>query len=309
MNTTQRLHAVRLTPVTSGAIASTDIASHIGAKHTGASVQVGSVTTLDRPMRGALAFCNREGADLSGWAEMGGCLVAPAGVQVPADCAHVVTVSPRLDFGRLVQAFFAPPRPTGVETTAQIHPSVSIPSTSYIGHFAVLEEGVQIGENTVVGHHCTLHAGTLVGNQVSIGANTVLGSVGFGLEEDESGEWVRIPHIGRVVVEDQVEIGASTVIARGTIFETRIGRNTKIDDQVFIAHNAQVGENCTIIAQAEVSGSVVIGRDTWIGPAATIIQQVEIGSNSLVGIGAVVTKNVPSNVVVAGNPARVIRER
>ena len=154
-------------------------------------------------MRGALAFCNRGGVDLSGWAQMGGCLVAPADVQVPDDCAHVVTPQPRLDFGRLVQAFFAPPRPTGVELTAQIHPSVSIPSTSYIGHFAVLEEGVQIGEDTVIGHHCTLHAGTQVGSQVSIGANTVLGSVGFGLEEDESGEWVRIPHIGRVVVEDQ----------------------------------------------------------------------------------------------------------
>jgi UDP-3-O-[3-hydroxymyristoyl] glucosamine N-acyltransferase len=108
---------------------------------------------------------------------------------------------------------------------------------------------------------------------------------------------------------NNIEVGALTCICRGTIDDTLIGDNVKIDDHVFIAHNVQIGENSVVIAGAEVSGSVKIGKNSWIGPQSTIINGVEIGESSMVGIGAVVTKPVTNNVIVAGNPAKVLRRK
>lgn len=222
---------------------------------------------------------------------------------------HILTDRPRLDFARVVQHYFAPARPKGMATTAQIAATASIGADVYIGNFTVIEDDVKIGDGTSVGDHVVIRRRCTVGRRCIIKSHTVIGEEGFGFEIDEQGIPVRIPHLGRVVIGDDVEIGAINVIARGTLDDTVIEDHVKIDDHVFIAHNVRIGQNTMVIAGAEISGSVHIGRNAWIGPQATVANQLSIGDRVLVGIGAVVIKSVEPSMVVVGNPARVLRER
>lgn len=222
---------------------------------------------------------------------------------------HILTDRPRLDFAKVVQQYFSPAKPKGIAATAQIAATASIGADVYIGNFTVIEDDVEIGDGTNVHDHVVICKRCTVGRRCIIKSHTVIGEEGFGFEIDEDGVPVRIPHLGRVVIGDDVEIGALNAIARGTLDDTVIEDHVKIDDHVFIAHNVHIGQNTLVIAGAEISGSVRIGRNAWIGPQATIANQVSIGDRVLVGIGAVVIKPVGANLVVAGNPARVLRER
>ena len=125
---------------------------------------------------------------------------------------------------------------------------------------------------------------------------------------DEDGVPVRFPHIGKVIVDDECEIGCNTTIARGNLQDTRLHANVKIDDQVYIAHNCEIGNSTMIAGGATVCGGVVIGSHCWIGAGAMIRQGIEIGAKAIVGLGAVVVNTVAADTIVAGNPARLKRE-
>lgn len=226
-------------------------------------------------------------------------------VQIP----HVVSKNPRLAFARVLQRFFAEPPPRGIAKTAIVSPKASVAEDAYVGNYSIIEDGVVIGPRSVVRDHVVIRRGTQIGADVLIKSHTVIGEEGFGFEFDEGGEPVRIPHLGCVIIGDNVEIGAMNVIARGTLENTVIHNGVKTDDHVFIAHNVTIEENAVIIAGAEISGSVTIGKGAWIAPQAAIINKVYIGERALVGIGAVVTRSVEKNTVVAGNPAKPLRKR
>lgn len=146
-----------------------------------------------------------------------------------------------------------------------------------------------------------------VGNGVTLGQHSVIGKDGFGFERDENGVPVRIPHFGNVIIGDRVEIGACTVIARGTIGDTVIGSHVKLDAMVFVAHNVVIGDCTLVVAGAVICGSAKIGKRCWIGANATIKEGIVIGDDCLIGMGAVVLKDVPPNSVMVGNPARYLR--
>ena len=146
------------------------------------------------------------------------------------------------------------------------------------------------------------------GENVKIGENCTIGGDGFGYEKDVNGTWIKFPHFGHIILEDDVEIGNNVCIDRGVLGNTIINKGTKIDNLVHIAHNVEIGTNTLIIAKAMIGGSVRIGDNCWIGPSTSIINGIQIGNNVLVGIGSNILKNVPDNTVVAGNPAKVIRE-
>lgn len=289
---------------------SAQIAEFLRCEHRGEALSVAWASTLDHPLEHHLAFCiDPDSNHLSLWNGVAGLLIGPSTLKVPHGCTLLVSENPRRDFGRVLQEFFVPANSPEIAPTAVIHPSAVVGKNVAIGHHAVIEQNAVIGDDVIIGNNTTVLARTRIGDRSIVGSNTVLGSIGFGLEKDEVGNWIRLPHIGLLEIGSDVEIGSSTVIARGTISATRIGNHCKIDDNVFVAHNVQVGENTVIIANSEVSGSVKIGRNAWIAPAVTVIEGITIGDNSLIGIGSVVIRDVPENVVAVGNPARVLRER
>ena len=290
---------------------SAKLADFLGLPHLGREViEIAGVTTFDMPKNKHIAFCNSAENESAGkWLKTSGVIIGPRDLIIGDGCVLLVSDNPRRDFGKALAEFFLDAQLPTISSSAYIDSTATIGSGVSIGHNVVIEKEVVIDDRTVIGNNSTILARTTIGKDCVIGNNTVLGSLGFGFEKDESGEWIRLPHIGRLCIEDQVEIGSSSVIARGTITETRISRNCKIDDNVFIAHNVLLGENSVVIANAEISGSVIVGKHCWIGPASTIIQGLNIGQNSLIGIGSVVIKAVGENEVVAGNPAKVLRKQ
>ena len=155
-------------------------------------------------------------------------------------------------------------------------------------------------------HPTAVISNAKIGKNVIIGAGTVIGGEGFGYMPDEDGSLVQFPHIGGIIIEDDVEIGANVCIDRGALGDTIIGRGTKIDNLVHVAHNVKIGKNCQIICLVGIGGSVEIGDNSFVGISACIRNQIKIGKNATIGMGAVVIKDVPDNATVIGNPARPI---
>ena len=180
---------------------------------------------------------------------------------------------------------------------------------AFIGENTIIEPGAFIDEYVEIGSHCLIqsgakiYSGVKIGNNTIIGANSTVGLSGFGLESDENGKSYRIPHLGGVVIGDNVNVSSLCNIHAGTIKPTILDNNVQLDSMVHIAHNCHLMEGVFVAACAEISGSVRIHEKTFIGPNSAIINKISIGSNSIVGIGATVTKKFPDKSVIAGNPA------
>jgi len=209
--------------------------------------------------------------------------------------------------------------PTAVAVGARIDPQASI------GPLCVLQTGVEVGSGTVleaqvfvgtdarIGRDCricsqvTLREGTWVGDRVTIHSGAVVGADGFGFARDGA-RYVKIPQLGRVVIEDDVEVGANVTIDRATLGETRIGRGTKLDNLVQVGHNVQIGQDTVIVAQVGVSGSTRIGSRVTLAGQVGVVDHVNVGDDVVVGAQAGVTKDIPTGSIVLGSPAVPHRE-
>ena len=222
-------------------------------------------------------------------------------------CSYIISHNPRLDFARVLHEFFPPKSISGIARTARIGRNVKLGNNTIVGEYTVIGDNVTIGDNTEIRHHVVILDNTVIGNNCLIKSHTVIGEEGFGFERDEVGVPIRIPHLGRVIIGNNVEIGALNTVMRGTLDDTFIADNVKTDDHVHIGHNVYIGCGCLVTACAEISGSAKIGEMTWLGPNCSVMNGISIGSNCLIGLGSVVTKSLPDNVVAAGCPARIIR--
>lgn len=149
-----------------------------------------------------------------------------------------------------------------------------------------------------------------LGNNVTIHEGCIIGADGLGHEQLPDKTWVAVPHVGGVMIEDNVEILPLTTVGRGTVQDTLIGGGTKIDMHVHIAHNCKIGRNCIIAAGVMFGGSCIVGDNVWIGHGSTIQDHVTIANNVFIGSGTNVIKSIlDEGVVVVGNPGRIIKKR
>ncbi len=233
----------------------------------------------------------------------------------------VLSSNPGLDFARAVALIEPGPEAPGsvshealVAPDAKVHPEASVAAgavvgaRSQVGPGSVLHSNVTLYPDVRVGADCVLHAGcvlregSVLGDRVVLEPGVVIGGDGFGYVADEQGGLLKVPQVGRVVIEDDVEIGANTTVDRATLGETRIRRGAKIDNLVQIAHNCDIGEGAVVVAQTGLSGSTVVGRGAVVMAQSGSAGHLTIGDGAFVGARAGLHKDVPPGARVWGTP-------
>lgn len=200
-----------------------------------------------------------------------------------------------------------------VGENASIYPGATIDEDVVIGKNAVIYPGCyigprcRIGDNLLLFPNVVIYDGTIIGDRVTIHAGTVVAEDGLGYAP-VNGKWVKIPQIGNVQIDDDVEIGANCSIDRATVGRTRIGAGTKLSNLIAVGHGTQIGEDCMLVAQVGLAGSVGVGKHVTLAGQVGVVGHIQIGDNATVGAKAGVTHNVPPGVTVLGQPAIPIRE-
>jgi len=276
-----------------------EIAKFLNVDFHGEDIKIVKVTSLDKIEDKTLVFSKNKVIEN---------IDARALILVPIEFDYnenssfsiIKVTNPRLSFAKVVNKFFIKKNNQQIHVSTNIGENCNINKTVSIGINCTIGDNVTLGNNSVINNNVVIYDNTIIGNDCYIKSGAIIGEDGFGFDFEEDGTPIRIPHIGNVTVGNDVEIGSNCVIARGTLNNTIIENNVKIDDQVFIAHNCNIGTNTVVIAFAQISGSVTIGKNCWIGPNCSIIQKVKIGDNVTLGIGSIITKDIESNKKIMG---------
>jgi len=241
----------------------------------------------------------------------------------PVSCALIRVENSDQSFAEVAELFYepVPALAPGIHPSAVVAESVTLGEGVSIGAHCTVEEDVSIGANTVVSANCHIAYKTSIGensflyplvsvrefaeigSRVIIHNGTVVGSDGFGYAVQDDGSRTKIPQIGKVVIEDDVEIGANVTIDRARFGKTRIGKGTKIDNLVHIAHNVVIGEHTILCGQSGISGSTTLGARCIMAGQSGLAGHLEIGDGAIIGAKAGVMKNVPPKEFVMGSPA------
>jgi len=245
--------------------------------------------------------------------------------QVPLGASVIMSKTPYRDFAKIAGVFYPEfPPESLVSEKASIHPTAVLGANCRIEDFVVIEEGVVIGDNVRIGagsfvgkgvrigHNCILYPQVtlqycIVGNSVHIKPGVRIGQRGFGFHMDENGPF-DVPQLGRVLVEDGVEIGANTCIDRGSQSDTIIGRGSRIDNLVQVAHNVKLGQNCILVAQVGIAGSTQLGNFVVVGGQVGISEHLSIGDGVRIAAQSGVMRDIPPKTDMAGTPCVPIRE-
>jgi UDP-3-O-[3-hydroxymyristoyl] glucosamine N-acyltransferase len=235
--------------------------------------------------------------------------------------AWIGASEPRLLFAKAIALFYKPfPPAPEIHPTAVIHPSAEVGKDVYIGPHVVIQAGVkigdevcihpnvviypevQIGDRTVLHANCTIHERSRIGADCVIHSGAVIGSEGFGFVPTPQG-WFKMEQSGCTVLEDGVEVGCNTTIDRPAVGETRVARNTKIDNLVQIGHGCQIGQNCALAAQVGMAGGVKVGNRVILAGQVGIANQAKIGDGAIASAKAGIHNDVEPGAIVSGSPA------
>lgn len=305
-----------------------EIAKAVGAQVIGdGELEIKGVSGLDRPEPGTLVFI-QDPKDLACLEKSAaGCIIVPKSVS-QSQKPLLQTDNPKLAFAKALHLLFPPEQFSGsvsakaaVASSAKIGKNVTIEAFAYVDEnaeigndsviraFSFIGNSVRIGSHTLIHPNVNIYEKTVIGNRVTIHSGCVIGADGFGFVIDGKSQ-VKVPQVGNVVIQDEVEIGANTTIDRATIGQTVIGKGTKIDNQVQIAHNVQIGEHCAISAKCGISGSCKLGNFVILGGGAGLADHVEIGDGTMLGANSGVPskKKIPAKQIWFGQPARPYQE-
>jgi UDP-3-O-[3-hydroxymyristoyl] glucosamine N-acyltransferase len=295
------------------------LAEFVGAELLGdPELVINRVFPIDQAQKGDITFV----ANPKYLAKLQDCkasaVIVPPGVEVPGNL--LITENPYLAFAKIL-TFLQAPTETGkgvmagaivaesaqLDDSVTIHPGVVVGENVSIGSGTVLHPGVVIYADVTIGSECLLHAGSVVregcqlGNRVILQPAAIIGADGFGFAPDGT-SYFKIPQVGIVVLEDDVEIGACSCVDRAALGETRIRRGTKLDNLVQIGHNVDIGEDCILVSQVGIAGSSKIGRHCTFGGQSAVAGHVTIGDNVTIGARGGASGNVKSNQVLSGVP-------
>lgn len=299
-----------------------EIAEHVGGRVCGdGDTVIRSAATLNEACEGDISFlANRKYEKLLETTRAAAIIV---GQEVPgARTPLLVARDPYFAFTQVLVLLYGhrKHKPVGISPRAAIAPSATIGPDCHIHDFATVAddarigrgcviypcayigEGVQIGDDTVVHANAVIYEGCRIGSRVIVSANSTVGSDGFGFATHD-GVHHKIPQIGMVIVEDDVEIGASCSIERGTLSDTVIGRGSKLGDLVTVGHGTRMGPHCLIVAQVGIAGSATLGHHCTLGGQVGVVGHITIGNNVTIGAQAGVINSIPDGETVAGAPA------
>lgn len=222
--------------------------------------------------------------------------------------SYIFTDDPHSVFFSLLTKFFCKQQgnKSNISSNAVVETD-KIGDNVRIGHYCYIGKDVIIDDNVEIKNNVTIDGKVRIGKNTVIYSGAVIGMDGYGYYNDINSNHIRVPHLGGVIIGDNVEVGSNTCISRGCLGDTIINDDVKIDNLCHIAHNVVIGKRSKIIALTMLAGSSIIGDDVWVAPCSAIKNQVTVGSNSLIGMGAVVTKDVEPNVIVAGVPAKALK--
>ncbi len=288
------------------------------------TAKIHGVAGIDEAKSGEITFLASRRYQSSLQTTAASAIIVPSGTEVPQKTLVQVT-DPRLAFARVMRLFHGA-RPSvfkGVHPSAVIGRQVKMGRGISIGACVCIEDQVvigddviifpgvvigaksQIGSGSMIYANATIQQETVIGKNVIIHSGTVIGSDGFGYVKEDKGH-IKVPQKGTVVIEDDVEIGANVTIDRATLGATRIGRGTKIDNLVQIAHNVVIGPHSLLVAQVGISGSTEIGAGVALGGQVGVVGHIKIGDDSAIGAKSGVSKSIPPRSVYFGLPARPI---
>jgi UDP-3-O-[3-hydroxymyristoyl] glucosamine N-acyltransferase len=298
-----------------------DLARRVGGRVRGdAGRAIRGIATLEDAGPDDLSFLTHPRyRDAARRTRAGAVLVAPGRDVAGRDLLEVA--EPQLALARLLELFHPPPAPRpGVSPDARVAAGAELGRDVEIGPFAVIDEaavladrvavgagcfvgrGVMVGEDTRLMPRVVLYPGTRVGRRCLIHSGVVLGGDGFGFATAD-GTHAKVPQVGRVVVEDDVEIGANSAVDRAMLGETRIGRGTKIDDLVMVAHGVRLGPGCLLAAQSGIAGSTRIGAGARLAGQSGVAGHLELGDGLTVAAKSAVLEDAPAGAFVSGIPA------
>jgi len=284
-------------------------------RHEGSGGKVKGAASIGEATEGDLSFCwyvGEKGVSYISKSKAGVILcksemqdlVHPHGRQL-----LIFTDNPRLAFVRILNEMQGKNRLVGISQNAIISEKARVGANCYVGDYVVIGDGCIIGDNTIIYDRVSLVQNCIIGSNCLIQSGVSMGSDGFAFERHSTGELEKFPHRGYVRLGDNVEIYANCSVARGSLSDTVIGDGTKLDALVHIAHNVMIGKNCELTAGTVIGGSTTVGDTCWTGLNSTLKNKIKIGSNVIVASGASVIHDVPDGDIVAGVPARSIKDK
>ena len=243
---------------------------------------------------------------------------------LPKTCNIIIVPNVLISTAKITKTFYPDSVNDNFDLTVKDISKTSFKKKVKFGKNILVGKNVKIGKNCLIGHNSIIESNVVIGNDCSIGSNViirntiinnnvhildgcVIGKKGFGFFPNKEKNF-KYPHIGIVIINDNVEIGCGSTIDRGSMSNTIIGKNTYLDNQIHIAHNNKIGDNCIIAGQVGFAGSSTLGNNVMIGGQAGISGHLKIGDNVKIGGGSGVIKNIPDNSKIMGYPAKDLKQ-